>query len=559
MNDQDSKLQSPADPSRTPVIGSNSRAAGFPWFPVVILGLVIGAIAGVQWKPELERNLRAWATAALGLLGALSLLIWFLASSRFRARTRLVAVAVIAVCGLILKGSLRLDGTVDGTGLPRWVWRGSSRSGAITANVNDTTATNATALAGPTPSGGSGPRPVTLPGLEDVPQFFGPDRTGALPAARFSTDWNAQAPRELWRRPIGLGWSAFAVVGGRAWTQEQTGDDEQVTCLDVATGRTLWSHAERTRFSEWQGGDGPRATPTIDGGRVYTLGATGLLLCLEAADGRLVWKRPVLSDNGLGNITWGTSASPLLVDDLVVITGGRGSGAVLFAYRKTDGTPVWKAGSGDASYASPILATLAGRRVILSNNAASLTAHDPATGRLVFEHAWGDSKWPKASQPVVLPGDRIFLSAGYGMGCQIVQVTAAGAGSKDAPATLTAQTSWKGLTMKTQFNSPALRQGFLYGLDDGLLACVDAGTGRRVWKDGRFGSGQTLIVGDVIVVQNENGTVHACAASPDGFRELGRIPALTSKTWNHPTIAGRYLLARNDREATCWELPAPGR
>ena len=526
--------------------------------------LVALAIAAVQWQPELERNLRAWATSALALLGTVLMLLWFLVTSRFAVRTRLIGLAFVILGGLALKWSVRVDGTLNGTGLPRWVWRGSIPTAATpsTASAGNPVTTGrptntVAATATGHPAGQAGP--AALPGLEDMPQFFGPDRTGALPVAGFSTDWTSQAPRELWRRPIGLGWSAFAVVGGRAWTQEQSGDDERVSCLDVATGRTLWSHSERTRFSEWQGGDGPRATPTIQGGRVYALGATGLLLCLEAADGKLVWKRPVLGENGLGNITWGTSASPLLVDDLVVVTGGRGSGAVLFAYRKTDGAPVWKAGSGDASYASPLLATLAGRRVILSNNAASLTAHDPGTGRLVFEHAWGGSKWPKASQPVVLPGDRVFVSAGYGMGCQIVQVTAAGAGSSGEPGTLKAETSWKGLTMKTQFNSPALRQGFLYGLDDGLLACVDAGTGRRVWKDGRFGSGQTLIVGDVIVVQNENGTVHACAASPDRFRELGRIPALSSKTWNHPTVAGRYLLARNDREATCWELPAPGR
>ncbi len=547
----------PANPS-LPATGQPSRAAGFPWFPCVTGALVALAIAAVQWQPELERNLRAWATSALALLGAVLMLLWFLLTSRFRVRTRLFGLALVVLGGLALKWSVRVDGTVNGTGLPRWVWRGSVPGTATSSTASAGGPTNPVAIP---PEGRplSPTGPTGLSGLEDVPQFFGLDRTGALPAARFSTDWNAQAPKELWRRPIGLGWSAFAVVGGRAWTQEQSGDDERVSCLDMATGRTLWSHAERTRFSEWQGGDGPRATPTIDGGRVYALGATGLLLCLEAADGRLLWKRPVLGENGLGNITWGTSASPLLVDELVVVTGGRGSGAVLFAYRKTDGAPVWKAGSGDASYASPLLATFAGRRVILSNNATSLTAHDPATGRLVFEHAWGGSKWPKASQPVVLPGDRVFVSAGYGMGCQIVQVTAAGAGSKDAPGMLTAETSWKGLTMKTQFNSPALRQGFLYGLDDGLLACVDAGTGRRVWKDGRFGSGQTLIVGDVIVVQSENGTVHACAASPDGFRELGRIPALTSKTWNHPTVAGRYLLARNDREATCWELPSATR
>ena len=527
-------------------VTSPQRKTGLPWFPVVTLALVAAGIAAVRWQPELERNLRAWATAALALLGTLTLLIWFLASSRFRARTRLVGLAIVILSGLALKGSLRVDGTINGTGLPRLVWRGSH------SDATPPTASPAETARNPVHG-------AALPGLEDSAQFLGPDRTGVLPIARFSTNWNTQAPRELWRRPIGLGWSSFAVVGGRAWTQEQVGDDERVTCLDIATGQTLWSHSERTRFSEWQGGDGPRATPTVQDGRVYAMGGTGILLCLEAATGRLVWRRSVLEENGLSNLTWGTSSSPLIVDGLTIITGGRGSGAVLYAYRSSDGTPAWKSGEGDASYASPVLATLAGRRVILSNNAASLTAHDPATGRILFNHAWGASKWPKASQPVVLPGDRVFVSAGYGVGCQIIQVKTGEAGSDRATGALKTETAWKGITMKTQFNSPGLRNGYVYGLDDGLLACVDATTGRRIWKDGRFGSGQTLIVGDTVVVQNENGTVHACAASPDGFRELGQIAALSSKTCNQPAVAGRYLLVRNDRVAVCWELPAAGR
>lgn len=527
-------------------VTSPKRNTGFPWFPVVTLALVVAGIAAVQWRPELERNLRAWATAALTLLGTLTLLIWFLASSRFRARTRLVGLAIVILSGLALKGALRVDGTINGTGLPRLVWR-RSRSAATPPTASPAETVHKLVHA------------AALPGLEDSAQFLGPDRTGVLPVARFSTNWTTQAPRELWRRPIGLGWSSFAVVGGQAWTQEQVGDDERVICINVATGKTLWSHSERTRFSEWQGGDGPRATPTVQDGRVYAMGGTGILLCLDAATGRLVWRRSVLEENGLSNLIWGTSSSPLIVDGLTVITGGRGSGAVLYAYRSSDGSPAWKSGDGDASYASPILATLAGRRVILSNNATSLTAHDPTTGRVLFNHAWGGSKWPKASQPVVLPGDRVFVSGGYGMGCQIIQVKTGEAGSDSATGTLKTETAWKGITMKTQFNSPGLRNGYLYGLDDGLLACVDATTGRRIWKDGRFGSGQTLIVGDTVVVQNENGTVHACAASPDGFRELGQIAALSSKTWNQPAVAGRYLLVRNDREAVCWELPAAGR
>ena len=527
-------------------VTSPKRNPGFPWFPVVTLALVAAGIAAVQWRPELERNLRAWATAALALLGTVTLLIWFLASSRFRARTRLVGLAIVILSGLALKGALRVDGTINGTGLPRLVWRGSH------SDATPPTASPAETVQKPVHA-------AALPGLEDSAQFLGPDRTGVLPVARFSTNWTTQAPRELWRRPIGLGWSSFAVVGGQAWTQEQVGDDERVICINTATGQTVWSHSERTRFSEWQGGDGPRATPTVQDGRVYAMGGTGILLCLDAATGRLVWRRSVLEENGLSNLIWGTSSSPLIVDGLTVITGGRGSGAVLYAYRSADGSPAWISGDGDASYASPILATLAGRRVILSNNATSLTAHDPTTGRILFDHAWGGSKWPKASQPVVLPGDRVFVSGGYGMGCQIIQVKTGEAGSDSATETLKTETAWKGITMKTQFNSPGLRNGYLYGLDDGLLACVDASNGRRIWKDGRFGSGQTLIVGDTVVVQNENGTVHACAASPDGFRELGQIAALSSKTWNQPAVAGRYLLVRNDREAVCWELPAAGR
>ena len=343
-------------------VASPQRKSGFPWFPVVTLALVAAGIAAVQWRPELERNLRAWATAALTLLGTLTLLIWFLASSRFRARTRLVGLAIVILSGLALKGALRVDGTINGTGLPRLVWRGShSDATPPTASPAETVHKLVHAAA--------------LPGLEDSAQFLGPDRTGVLPIARFYTNWTTQAPRELWRRPIGLGWSSFAVVGGQAWTQEQVGDDERVICINVATGQTLWSHSERTRFSEWQGGDGPRATPTVQDGRVYAMGGTGILLCLDAATGRLVWRRSVLEENGLSNLIWGTSSSPLIVDGLTVITGGRGSGAVLYAYRSSDGSPAWKSGDGDASYASPILATLAGRRVILSNNATSLTAH----------------------------------------------------------------------------------------------------------------------------------------------------------------------------------------
>lgn len=519
----------------------NARRRRIPWIPVATVASVMAGVAWVRLQPELERNLKAWLTASLALLGGLVLLGWFALSRRFAARVRwagvLLAVVVLALGRLLV----RVDGTVNGTGLPRFVWRGAGKP--------ETAAPAGMAARG---SMGDAPRAArSLPGLSDFPQFMGPGRTGVVLASPEVAGRSNVVARQVWRRPIGLGWSSFAVVGGRAWTQEQVNDEERVSCIDVATGATVWTHVERTRFSEWQGGDGPRATPTVQDGRVHAMGGTGVLVCLAAEDGRLIWRRSVLEENGLSNLTWGTSASPLVVDGLVVATGGKGSGGTVFAYRVADGSLAWKAGDEDASYASPIVATLAGRRVVLSSNATHLTAHDPATGREVLRHAWGSTKWPKASQPVVLPGDRVFLSAGYGVGCQVARVTASGDEG------LKAEVEWKGLGMKTQFNSAALRGGHLYGLDDGLLACIDPATGRRLWKDGRFGSGQTLVVGDRVWVQAEAGTVHVCAATPVGFRELGRIEALASKTWNHPVVAGRYLLARNDREATCWDLGVP--
>jgi outer membrane protein assembly factor BamB len=158
---------------------------------------------------------------------------------------------------------------------------------------------------------------------------------------------------------------------------------------------------------------------------------------------------------------------------------------------------------------------------------------------------------PKAAQPAVLAGDRVFLSASYGAGCVLLQITAGADGR------FTAAQLWKSLRMKNHFNSVAVRDGHLYGLDDGGLACLDAGTGARTWKEGRYGAGQSLLVEDLVLIQAEAGFVVLGEAKSDAFRELGRIEALGSKTWNHPTLAGRYLLVRNDREAVAYELPVP--
>lgn len=497
--------------------------------------LAAGGLLYANFKPDLEQNFRGWLTVAT-IAGALLLVVlWYLLLSGYNVRARVVTAVMLVAAWFGLRAVLRVDGSIDGRGLPRVVWKWTpprdarlQRPFALPAPPQDL----------PAPPGGA-----------DVPQFFGPNRDGIVRGAHLARDWNASPPKLLWRQPIGVGWSAFSVVDGRAFTQEQRGGEELVTCYELLTGRLLWSHVNAVRFSQWQGGDGPRATPTFHDGKIFAMGATGILDCLDAITGKPVWSHDVLAENGLPNILWGISDSPLVFDDRVVVTGGDVAGPTMLAFQRETGAPLWKTGMAQASYSSPVLGTLVGIPIIVTLNAASFSIANASTGAMLLEQPWKDNKWPKASQPVLLEGDRLFITAGYGYGCEMFQVKAAPGG------TLAAVSQWSNLKLKAQFNSVALRDGFFYGLDDGSLACVDAGTGERKWKGGRFGSGQSLVVDDLILIQAEPGPVVLAEANPAGFHELGRFNALSSKTWNHPVLAGRYLLVRNDREAACYELP----
>ena len=495
--------------------------------------LIVVALATVRFWPELEHNLQGWLYLGIAIIGAALVLFWFAFLSRLRWFMRLAGLAIVALAIYGLPKILRTDGTFSSVGIPRLAFKWTPPRKSAPDLVVSTT---------PPPA-------VAAVNIPDAPQFFGPNRTGIITGAKLARDWKSTPPKQLWRQPIGAGWSAFAVVGGRAFTHEQRGENEAVSCYDVLTGKPVWTHTNAAHFTEWQGGEGPRATPTVDRGFVFAYGATGILDCLDVTTGKCVWSRQVLKENNLSNIQWGISASPLVFDETVVVTGGNERGPTVLAFIRTTGEPLWRGGTDRASYSSPVLTTLAGRRVILSLNAASLTAHNPVTGEVLLSHPWSEERVPKGAQPIVLEGDRVFLSAGYGNGCVMLQIKAGAANQ------LTATPLWKNMRMKNQFNSVAVRDGFFYGLDDGLLACVTTETGERKWKDGRYGSGQTLLIDDLILIQTEPGPVVLAEAKPDALQELGRIPALSSKTWNHPTLAGRYLLVRNDQEAACYELP----
>jgi outer membrane protein assembly factor BamB len=295
------------------------------------------------------------------------------------------------------------------------------------------------------------------------------------------------------------------------------------------------------------GGDGPRATPTWFDGRVYALGAQGELRCLDEGTGRVLWRTNILEDAGANNLQWGMAASPLIVDDTVVVLPGGSEGKSVVAYDRRSGKQAWSALDDPAGYSSPMLVTLAGVRQILVFTASRMAGITPDRGEILWDYPWTTQFGVNASQPLLVGDNRVFVSTGYGTGAALVEVTSSGD-------TLVRREVWRSNRMKNQFTSSVLRDGFIYGLDEAILACLDAATGDVKWKGGRYGYGQVMLAGDRLIVLSEQGDLALVRATPEKHDELARFAVLEGKTWNHPAMSGGYLLLRNINEMVAFDL-----
>ena len=509
-----------------------AQAPRMRWWPALIILVLASAVWAYIWLiQEDHRQAKNLRTALLAILTCGLLMLWMLLFSRIRWRRRLGILAIVVALFGVAAATLEIRG-VTGDLVPVLAWRWQ------------------TAAALPEQQG-----QAEFPALEetsdspqDYPQLYGPTRDALLSSPPLATDWDAQPPEQLWRQPIGAGWAGFSVSGHYAVTLEQRDEMEAVTCYHLTTGALLWKHVDAVRYESTIAGEGPRTAPTITTGRVFTLGATGLLNCLGLADGKLIWSKDIVADNESEIPQWGISCSPLVFDGMVIVCAGGKDGRSLVAYDEETGERIWSGGDQRAHYSSPLLANIAGSRQAIIFNSRAVAGHSVETGEVLWQ-----TDWPRGgthvTMPIVTPDGKVLISSGYGVGSALIQI------KRDDSGTWSTSTVWKSKHLKSKFANMFVRGGFIYGLDDGILTCVDLTTGKRKWKRGRYGHGQMILVDRLLLVMSEKGAVVLLDPNPNEHRELARFSIFDGKTWNPPALAGNLLLVRTDSEAACFRLP----
>lgn len=497
---------------------------------------------------------------------AFGLVLWAASTRRLNTgarRAALVAILLVACAPILL---IRTDG-VGGPNPFHWRWTPTAEE-ILLAQANEPVVpppaapVEAPKTPAPEPKAEDNPKPTPVTSeakTEDAPAppprslpkpewpgFRGALRDGIVRNIRIETDWTASPPTELWRRPIGPGWSSFAVRGDLLYTQEQRGEEEMVSCYRVSTGQPVWRHSDRVRFYESNGGAGPRGTPTVHGDRVYAVGATGILKVLDATTGKRVWTKNIAEDTKRAVAYWGIASSPLVVNDLVIVANA----ATLVAYDIASGDLRWKGPSYGASYSSPHLVTLDGvEQVVLLGGPGAISVA-PEDGTVLWIHKWEPG--PMVQPAMTEDGDILVnnVTATGGVATRRLHVTKGADGWN-------VEERWTSTGLKPNFNDFVVHKGHAYGFDNNILAAINLETGQRVWKGGRYGNGQLVLLQDqdALLVTSEDGELALVSATPDKYTEIAKMRIFESKTWNHPVIVRDLLLVRNGEEMAAFKLP----
>ena len=383
---------------------------------------------------------------------------------------------------------------------------------------------------------------ISIGSEPEWPGFRGPKRNGIIKGIQIETDWKLNGPEEIWRRQIGPGCSSFAVNGDLIFTQEQRGEEELVVCYYMKTGEQVWLHADETRFWDSHAGAGPRSTPILHGGRIYSLGATGILNALDARNGDLIWSRNAIDDADVEHSGWGYSGSPLVIDDLVIVAAvGK-----LVAYDIETGKLQWMGPDGGDSYSSPHLLTIEGIQQVLLMSGKGIISLDPNNGKALWTYDWPVGS--RIVQPAVIDDGDILFSYGEGKGLRRVNVS-------KRTGDWIVEERWTSSQLKPNFNDFVVHKDHAYGFNGPMLVCINLDEGQRMWRGGRYG-GQLILLADqdLMLILSEKGDLVMVQANPEKFKELARIKAIEGKTWNHPVMVGDILLLRNTQEMVAYRL-----
>jgi len=388
----------------------------------------------------------------------------------------------------------------------------------------------------------AGPDPAVAPqtpaGPADWYQWRGPNRDGKAHERGLLQEWPAGGPPLAWRASgAGTGYSSFAASGGRLFTQGAREGTEYVMAFDAATGRKVWETARGRRFRN-ERGDGPRGTPTVDGGRLYALGGTGDLACLDVATGRVVWSVNVLETFGGRNPNWGLSESPLVLADRVLVNAG-GRNASIVALNKEDGSVLWKSQSDEAGYSSAVTARVGDTPLAVFFTGERALGIDVRDGRLLWDYRPVSNRTANIATPIV-QGSRVFVSSDYGTGAALLDLRPSAGGVAASEVYFTRN-------MRNHHSSSVLVGDHLYGFSSSILTALRFADGEMAWRDRSVGKGSVIYADGRLYLYSENGVVGLAEASPDGYREHGRfrIRPGSLPTWSHPIISGGRLIFRD--------------
>ncbi|MEP0841869.1 MAG: PQQ-like beta-propeller repeat protein [Phycisphaerae bacterium] len=373
----------------------------------------------------------------------------------------------------------------------------------------------------------------------DWPNWRGPKHDGISPEKGFKKTWDSR-PRTVWEAPLGPAFSSFTCVGDRLYTCGTKDGQQVLFCLDAATGAVVWEKAFEKGIKDRQGGDGTRATPTLDDGKVYILGGNGTLLCADAAKGGEIWKKEFKAKP-----TWGYSGSVLIEGDMAVVSPGGSDGALLALNKKT-GEVIWKTGNEGAGYATPYPFTFNDTRYIVGFLGKSAIIVEAKTGREVWRTGWKTSYDVNASSPIFHDG-YLFLTSGYGTGCALYKLSPKGD-------KLDGQEVWRSKVIVNKFQSCVLHEGALYGSDEKTLKCVDFMTGKELWSVPRQPNATVLLADGQLIVLTENGKLMIAPVSPKEFKPTAEADILENRCWTIPLLHEGKLYARNLEKAVCVDL-----